>query len=266
MIGLVGPLLAEAYTHAGLDSLFMASGFPGEPPEGNKTVKCLDWLRRANNQCDEPLDMFGNLIAEFMDAEPSEWDADKREKERARIQEGLAKDGLTYDRGGRILGGTLASPSKSLAERLKSGGMRSLEIEFQRALNQVVFDPPAAVTAASAILEAVCKEYLTAENQPLPAKQALGPLWTATAAHLGLAAKNVVENDLKQILSGLASIANGVASLRTHKGSAHGHAQSDAVGKSYRLAPRHARLAIHAAHTLALFALETWEARRSGKQ
>lgn len=266
MIGLLGPMLADAYTHAGLDSLFMASGFPGDPPEGNKTVKCLDWMRRANNESGEPLEMFGRVIAEFMDAEPSAWENDQRHEERTRIKEALAKDGFTYDRGGRILGGTLGTPSKSLAERLKSGGMQSLEVEFQRALNQVVFDPPAAVTAASAILEAICKEYLLAEKQPLPTKQALGPLWTATSGHLGLAAKDLVENDLKQILSGLASIANGVAALRTHKGSAHGHAQGGGVGKTYRLAPRHARLAIHAAHTLALFVLETWEARRSAKR
>jgi hypothetical protein len=92
----------------------------------------------------------------------------------------------------------------------------------------------------------------------MPSKEVLGTLWPRVASHLGLSPKDVADDDLKRILQGLYSIGDGVAALRTHAGSAHGHAQ----GKSYRLAPRHARLAVHAAHTMALFVLETWEERR----
>ena len=70
---------------------------------------------------------------------------------------------------------------------------------------------------------------------------------------------------MKQILSGLSSIAVGVAALRTHKGSAHGHIDAGPA-KNYRLESRHARLAVHAAHTMALFVLETWEARKKAKR
>ena len=58
----------------------------------------------------------------------------------------------------------------------------------------------------------------------------------------------MADDDLKQILSGLFSIAAGVGALRTHEGSAHGHAN-----KSYKIEARHARLAVHAAHTMTLF-------------
>lgn len=133
-----------------------------------------------------------------------------------------------------------------------------MEIEYQRAYSQVESDPPAALTAACAILETVCKTYLEAEGHPLPSKQVLGPLWTETAAQLGLSAKDMVDADLRQVLSGLSSVAVGVAALRTHGGSAHGHTDA----KSYRVEPRHARLAVHAAHTLAMFVLETWDARK----
>jgi hypothetical protein len=92
----------------------------------------------------------------------------------------------------------------------------------------------------------------------LPSKQVLGALWPLVASHLGLGPKDVANDDLKRILQGLYSIGDSIAALRTHAGSAHGHAQ----GKSYRLASRHARLAVHAAHTMALFVLETWEERR----
>jgi len=64
-------------------------------------------------------------------------------------------------------------------------------------------------------------------------------------------------DDIKQILSGLFSIANGVGAFRTHEGSAHGHGN-----KSYKIEARHARLAVHAAHTMTMFVLETWEARK----
>jgi hypothetical protein len=39
IIGVVSPILAEKYTHAQLNSVFMAMGFPGDPPEGNKIEK-----------------------------------------------------------------------------------------------------------------------------------------------------------------------------------------------------------------------------------
>jgi hypothetical protein len=51
---------------------------------------------------------------------------------------------------------------------------------------------------------------------------------------------------------------DGLGALRTHVGSAHGRGR-----QAYRTSPRHARLAVHAAHTLTTFVLETWDARRS---
>lgn len=48
----------------------------------------------------------------------------------------------------------------------------------------------------------------------------------------------------------------GIGALRTHASSAHG-----AGKKQYKLEARHARLAIHAAHTVTLFVLESWAKR-----
>ena len=155
------------------------------------------------------------------------------------------------------MGAHLKGPSKSLAEVLKSDGLQAIEIEYQRAYATIESDPGAAVTAACAIVEAVCKHYLATEDIPLPNKQTIAPLWTEVAKNLGLSPGQMSDDDLKQILSGLFSIAAGVGALRTHEGSAHGHAS-----KSYKIEPRHARLAVHAAHTMSLFILETWEARR----
>ncbi|SPU45930.1 Uncharacterised protein [Brevundimonas diminuta] len=270
LIGTAGPILAARYTHPRLDALFMSAGFPGDPPEGTKEAKALAWLRLANKECDDPLARFAHLIAEFMDTEPKPpvqplWpgqDTPVETDPRDAIHDALRREGLTYRRGGHIAGGSLSGPSKSLAERLAKEGVQAVETEYERAYAQVENDPPAAVTAACAILEAVCKTYLETENHPLPSKQVLGALWAETSSHLGLNPKDIGDADLKRILSGLTSIADGVAALRTHEGSAHGRANASTVEKRYRLAPRHARLAVHAAHTMALFVLETWEARR----
>jgi hypothetical protein len=166
--------------------------------------------------------MFGALIAEFVDSDlhPAYIDqqgGDPRDKIRAV----LAKEGLSYHRGGLILGAALVGPSKSLSERIKSDGVQAIAVECERAYKAVESDPASAVTAACAILESVCKTYLEDEGHAIPAKQVLANLWNDVATHLGLSPKVVADDDLKRILQGLFSIADGVAALRTHAGSAH---------------------------------------------
>jgi hypothetical protein len=264
VIGTAAPILADWYTHSQLNALFEAHGFPGDAPEGNKVEKCRGWLKRANALPDA-LTSFANLIAEMMDAEWSSprrmaWDTsevqptpDPREK----LTAALDKEALSYARGGYIHGAHLTGPTKSLAERLKVNSIQAVGTEFDRAYKAITSDPPVALTAACAILEAVCKHYIEDENLEMPNKQLLGTLWPMVAQHLGLSPKDVADDDLKQILSGLYSISSGVAALRTHEGSAHGRGK-----RTYKIAPRHARLAVHAAHTMAMFVLETWEARK----
>jgi hypothetical protein len=61
---------------------------------------------------------------------------------------------------------------------------------------------------------------------------------------------------VRKVLSGMSSIVDGIGAFRTHAGSAHGRGR-----RSYKVEARHARLAIHAAHTLCTFMLETWAKR-----
>ncbi len=268
LIGVASKALSDAYTHTQLNSMFWAAGFPGDPPEGSKVAKCEGWLRIANKEIADPLQCFGKLISEFMEAEVcphSGWGSEPSGTDpRETLRAVMARSGLSYQRNGRIIGATLSAPSRSLAERLEMEGMPALEVEYERAYAQVDSDPPAAVTAACAILESVCKTYLLANGLDLPSKQVLGPLWSATSAAIGLSPKEVESDDLKQVLSGLASIANGIAAVRTHAGSAHGRADrpSESGRKTYKVQSRHARLCVHAAHTMALFVLETWEVRK----
>ena len=228
IIGVSSTLLADRYTHSDLDSLFLSAGFPDDPPVGNKVTKCQHWMRAANEQCPDALARLGRVIAEYME-EPAptpvmSWtredisEPDPRDK----LRQAFGREGLAYMRGGYIVGATVAGPSISLAERIETEGIAALENEYRRAYAHVETDPAAALTAACAILESICKTYLESSGHALPAKQVLGTLWSETSKHLGLHPAQVAEVDLKRILQGLANVAEGVAALRTHEGSAHG--------------------------------------------
>ena len=169
----------------------------------------------------------------------------------------LAKSGLSYHQGGLILGAGDALPTKSLKQLLTERDLTGVDKEFERALANVETDPPAAITAACSILESLFKIYI--EDTPgldMPSDQSLRPLWRTASKHLGLDPSQVEDEDVKKILSGLTSVVDGIGSLRTHTGSAHGRGR-----RVYRLLARHARLAIHAAHSLVAFFLETWDER-----
>jgi hypothetical protein len=118
IIGTVSPILADAFTHSRLNDLFMAAGFPGDVPPGNKSDKVRSWLRRANQECSEPLSMFGQLIAEFMDSDLHPAYIDQQGGDpRDRIRAVLAKEGLSYHRGGLILSSSSASITRHHASR-----------------------------------------------------------------------------------------------------------------------------------------------------
>jgi hypothetical protein len=62
---------------------------------------------------------------------------------------------------------------------------------------------------------------------------------------------------IKQILGSLSSVVQGIAEVRNEYGSGHGK-----DGKFKGLQPRHAKLAVGAASTLAIYLLETHELRK----
>ncbi|UWX04392.1 abortive infection family protein [Pseudoxanthomonas sp. NC8] len=247
------------YHHRTIEALFYEVGASGEVPEGSCVTKTTEWLvREGRTDPSKALSILGKILEEFMDGDMTRSSGDKG-KDRDRVEAALARYNLSYGFGGRIYGATVTAPSRSLAEKLREISIREIEDEFERAHRTIDSDPPAAVTAACAIVEALCKTYIAENDLQLPANQTIKPLWGVVSKHLGIAPESVEEDDLKRILSGLTSVVDGIGSYRTHAGSAHGH-----VGRSYRVAPRHARLAVHAAHTLCLFAMETWQARRGG--
>ena len=175
---------------------------------------------------------------------------------RREIREVLARYGLSYDRRGLILNTAAANSTKTLLDHLHEKQLDSVQEEFERSLQHAVADPAAAVTAASSTIESMCKVYLEDRHIPLPAKQDISHLWRAVSNHVGFDPGSKEDNDVKKVLSGLVSVVTGIGALRTHAGSAHGRGR-----KRYKLQPSHARLAIHASHTIIAFLLETTDAQ-----
>lgn len=247
------------YNHTKINILFQESGAPGEPPEANCVLKCEQWLKQCNTHPHvDAHQVLGRILENFMEVpiDPHGFQSEEHETRRKRVRDILAKHSLSYHEGGIILGAGSGPASRSLHELIRAKDLPGVEQEFQRALAAVEADPPSGVTAASSLLESLFKVYLDDNGVPYPNKETIGELYKAVRNHLGLEPSQVADDDLKRILSGLISIVDGIGALRTHTGSAHGHGR-----RRYRLEPRHARLAINGAHTVAVFVLETWSRR-----
>lgn len=269
IIAIIAEQLPIFETHAALDNLFLYADAPGEPPEGSKTVKTQTWLRRINKESDDPIRILGKLIESYMEIpSPDEKEIDFFGEKisnpkfdfKCKLSSMLDKYNLIYITGGIISDGS-AAPSRSLFELIKGRDIPSIDAEFIRAIANVNSEPREAVSAACNILESIFKVYIDDEGLVKPQKQDLQNVWKVVKEDLGFDPKLVQDDDLKKTLSGILSIVDGIGAFRTHASSAHGEGR-----KTYKLKPRHARLAIHSAHTIALFVLETWDEKRLLKE
>jgi len=147
------------------------------------------------------------------------------------------------------------SPARSptFAEMLHARNYAQIKNEFIRAEQNCVSDPPAAIAAASSMVESACKLYIDDHKLTPPTTQTIKPLWSAVAKHLLPDPATVADNDIQRLVSGLSSVVDGLGSLRTHVSSAHGRGRSEPqVGSAETL------LAIHSSQALVLFMLQKW--------
>lgn len=147
----------------------------------------------------------------------------------------------------------------ALKHKAKTLDLDSVQQDFDRALREVDSDPADAITAACSTVESVCKCILDEMGVPEPAKRDIRGLVGEVASQLNLSPDRSDfpkewERDIKMVLSGLYSVIGGIGSLRTHAGDAHGKGKSP-----FPVDARIARLAIHAATTVSLFYIETWQ-------
>ncbi|MBW8635584.1 abortive infection family protein [Hoeflea sp. WL0058] len=135
----------------------------------------------------------------------------------------------------------------------------TVKLDLERALGSIDSDPEDAITAACSTIESVCRSILIELGQPLPAKKDVSGLFNAVKQPLALSPDRSdldpqIAADVRTTLGGLATVIQGVGALRTHAGDAHGREKGYA-----RVDARIARLSIHAASTVALFLIETWQ-------
>ncbi len=263
-IGLLSQILPEYYTHDGLNGLFLTASAPESIPDGSKSSKVTTWLRAINNESSDPLEILGSILADFMDRETynqsryalgSDDEYEKKFNEaKDKVIQTLAKDGLSYSRGGHISkGGSV--PTISLRDNVAKRGLSAVEIEIKRALANVESDPVAAIHNAGSVLEAALKAYLGHHNIVYKEESdTLSNLWQKVVEHIGIHPKELDNKDLKRIASGLFNIVDGTMHLRNKKSAAHGKSEEQVRQNTIR--PRHARLAIHAAHTVSAYVLE----------
>ncbi|QKX18590.1 abortive infection family protein [Microbulbifer sp. YPW1] len=267
IIAVLSENLPDIETHAGLDNLFLYADAPGEPPPGSKPVKTQAWLRRINKDSPDPLAILGKLLECYIETPRQEEkigefgtpipNFDPKNEFKDKLDSILTQCNLTYISGGYISDGS-STPSKSLAQLIKGRDIPAIDAEFNRALANVTSEPREAVSAACNILESIFKTYIADEELPQPNKQDLQSVWKVVRSDLGFEPNLLQDNDLKKILTGILSVVDGIGAFRSHASSAHGQGR-----KLYNVKPRHARLAIHSAHTLSHFVLETWDEKRA---
>lgn len=198
------------------------------------------------------------ILEGYLDDEienPEPWQTPRIEK-LSKLKRTFERCNLKYLRGGKFVG-SFSSPVISLEEQIRKRDIESLNTEFNRAIENIEANPREALSAACNILESVFKIYIEEEGLPKPKKLDLAPTWKIVREDLNFDPSKVEDRDLKEILSGMAAVVSGVGAFRTHASSAHG-----AGKKTYKVEPRHARLAVHASHTIALFVLESWDSKK----
>jgi hypothetical protein len=121
-------------------------------------------------------------------------------------------------------------------------------------------DYDGAITAAKTLVEEVMIEVYKTSTPSSEYKynEDMVKLYKLVCVSLSLSSTKDMDERLRMILSGLASITNGLAALRNAAGDAH--------AKRYTPAPHHAQLAVNSAFTLCQFLCDTYLYQLRGKQ
>ncbi len=122
--------------------------------------------------------------------------------------------------------------------------------------------PHVAIGIAKELIETCCKSILEERNEKYEQDADLNHLMKQTRELLKLTPDDVPNeakavNSIKKILGSLSAVVQGIGELRNEYGSGHGKNE-----KFHGLQPRHAKLAVGAASTLAVYLLETHELKK----
>lgn len=153
---------------------------------------------------------------------------------------------------GLLLQGS-APGSMAASDRLEQlEDWEAVQRSWAAALDKVVIDPEGAITAARTTLESVCKHICDERGVAYDDGGDLAKLYKTATAAMDIAPDQHTEQIIKQILSGVATVVNGLAAMRNSLSDSHGRGKA-----SLRPAPRHAKLAVNAGFAVAGFLIDT---------
>ena len=158
---------------------------------------------------------------------------------------------------GRNIGTDEIPGMKSAKEVLSSTDLVYVVQQISRMEAAVNNDPSLAIGTAKELIESCCKTILSERKIAIGNSDDIPKLVKATVKELKLTPKDIPDtakaaDSIRKLLSNLATVASGVAELRNKYGTGHGK-----EGSVKGLSPRHAKLAVGAASTLAVFLVET---------
>jgi len=122
--------------------------------------------------------------------------------------------------------------------------------------------PHISIGLAKELIETCCKSIIDERKETYDKNWDLPKLMKETTKLLKLTPDDILNqaraaSSIKQILGSLSSVVQGIGEVRNEYGSGHGK-----DGKFIGLQPRHAKLAVGAASTLAIYLLETHEIKQ----
>ena len=158
----------------------------------------------------------------------------------------------------RIVGGPSIS---AVRQTLAADSLTYVARQITRMESSVENDPDLAIGTAKELVETCCKSILQERGVDVPKNANLLKLVRLASKELKLTPADIPEDakaidTIRGLLGNLAAITQRLAELRNQYGTGHGK-----VATSNGLGARHAKLAVGAASTLAVFLVETHEER-----
>jgi hypothetical protein len=175
----------------------------------------------------------------------------------------LGRDGFNHVNG-RILHKGRVANLTTVRAAAAAFDVPELHRQLTRLQAAVDDDPGLAIGTAKELVETTCKTILHARGIEFGEHSDVTELVGIARKTLALLPEDVPNSakgakTMRALLGNLGTIAQGLAELRNLYGTGHGK-----TGSSRGLSPRHGRLAVGSAATLATFLLETHEARMAG--
>ena len=177
-----------------------------------------------------------------------------------RMLNALKRDGLQWV-DGRIVTDAGMPSLDDIKEAAAEFDARYLSEQIRRLEQAVEADPALAIGTAKELVETCCRTILVERGKPVTGTPDLPTLTKQTFRELALVPEGVPAQDkgvevIKRLLSNLATICQGLAEIRGLYGTSHGK-----DGRTRAMKPRHAKLAVGSATTLATFLFDTHKAR-----